>query len=71
MMLVREGRKELGLLELDEMVIQSYPRIDCVAHQNVVHSEGTLYLSPLYSLPVSFILDLWCSLERKTMIMLL
>lgn len=71
MMLVREGRKELGLLELDGIAIQSYPGIDRVAHQSIVHPDGTLYLSPLYSLSISFILDLWCSLERKTMTMLL
>lgn len=70
-MLVREGRKEQGLLELDGIHIQSFPRIDCVVRQNVVHSDGTLYLSPLYSSSSSPILDLWCLLERKMMTMLL
>ena len=61
----------MGILEMYVISIQSYTGIDRVAHQSIVHPDGTLYLSPLYSLSISFILDLWCSLERKTMTMLL
>ena len=70
-MLVREGKKEQGLLELEGIHIQSFPRIDCVVHQNVVHADGTLYLSPMYSSSSSFILGLWYLLVGKAMTMLL